>query len=178
MACLWRQEMAGSSGGSTILTSPDGVTWTSRDANVFHELSGINFGNGIFVAVGSGGGPNEVIDTSPDGINWTVRLLVAGTGTSLSRVAYGVGTFVAAGNAGTILQSGDTRLQLIQSQITHGAFTGTITNGVGQHSRIQTSTNLTTWMDILTNGSTPASWQFQDLPATNSQRHFYRAVAP
>ena len=37
---------------STILTSPDGATWTSRNPGAVLPLLGIAYGNGRFVAVG------------------------------------------------------------------------------------------------------------------------------
>jgi photosystem II stability/assembly factor-like uncharacterized protein len=39
----------------TILTSPDGTTWTSRSSGTLNELRGICYGNGAFVAVGDYG---------------------------------------------------------------------------------------------------------------------------
>ena len=39
----------------TILTSPDGITWTSRTSGTNNWLDGITYGNGLFVAVGLNG---------------------------------------------------------------------------------------------------------------------------
>ena len=36
----------------TILTSPDGVTWTQRTSGTDDTLRGVTHGNGTFVAVG------------------------------------------------------------------------------------------------------------------------------
>jgi uncharacterized repeat protein (TIGR01451 family) len=63
--------------GSTnrVMTSPDGVTWTSRagtGANDHWRSVVWSSGTGLFVAIGSGGGANKVM-TSPDGITWTSR---------------------------------------------------------------------------------------------------------
>jgi hypothetical protein len=58
----------------------------------------VTYGNGLFVAVGTGG----TILTSPDGVNWTVQ---ASGGNHLHSVTYGNGTFVAVGEGGTILTS-------------------------------------------------------------------------
>jgi hypothetical protein len=76
----------------TILTSPDGVTWTIRTSGTSAYLSGVAYGNGTFVAVGELG----TILTSPDGVTWTIR--TSGTTYSLNGVAYGNGTFVAVGS--------------------------------------------------------------------------------
>jgi photosystem II stability/assembly factor-like uncharacterized protein len=156
-----------------ILTSLDGVTWANQTAAANHELSAITYGNGMFVAVGSQGG----VQTSPDGTNWTARSS-GDSGHQFYGVAYGNGTFVAVGDNGTILQSGDTRLRLVQPAVSVGSFAFTITNGVGQRSRIQASTNLTAWVDILTNNTTPASLPLQDTNAGSFPRRSYRAVVP
>ncbi len=61
----------------TILTSPDGVTWTQRDSGVTRApLYGVTYGNNTFVAVGQYYASNTytaVILTSPDGVTWTQR---------------------------------------------------------------------------------------------------------
>jgi hypothetical protein len=36
----------------TILTSPDGVSWTARTSETGYGLYGVTYGNGTFVAVG------------------------------------------------------------------------------------------------------------------------------
>jgi uncharacterized membrane protein len=56
-------------GRGTILTSPDGVTWTPRASGTDKFLFGVAHGNGLFVAVGWDG----TILTSPDGVSWTPR---------------------------------------------------------------------------------------------------------
>jgi hypothetical protein len=59
--------VGGSPDSSTILTSPDGVTWTQRTSPTSNSLYGWTYGNGTFVAVGRWG----TILTSPDGVTWT-----------------------------------------------------------------------------------------------------------
>jgi hypothetical protein len=75
----------------TILTSPDGVTWTARTSGTSDYLRSVTYGNGLFVAVGEYG----TILTSPDGVTWTAQ--TSGTGNDLNGVAYGNGLFVAVG---------------------------------------------------------------------------------
>jgi hypothetical protein len=76
------------------MTSPDGITWTSRTASANIFWNSITYGNGRFVAVGGAGASNNGIMTSTDGITWTgynpPRTLVEWTA-----VTYGNGTFVA-----------------------------------------------------------------------------------
>ena len=87
--------------GGTILTSPDGASWTLRNSGTGKDLYGVAYGNGLFVAVGEGG----IILTSPDGVSWTAQS--SGMGNGLLGVAYGNGLFVAVGRYGTILTSPD-----------------------------------------------------------------------
>ena len=40
-------------GDGTILTSADGITWTSRTSGTTSNFYGVTYGNGTFVAVGA-----------------------------------------------------------------------------------------------------------------------------
>ncbi len=53
-------------GAGVILTSPDGLAWTTRGAGTSSHLYGVTWSGSLFVAVGEG-----VIVTSPDGVTWT-----------------------------------------------------------------------------------------------------------
>ena len=61
--------------GNRVMTSPDGITWTSR-TSPNNEWRSVTYGNGLFVAVASSGTGNRVM-TSPDGITWTSRTSTA-----------------------------------------------------------------------------------------------------
>ncbi len=89
----------------TILTSPDGITWTPRNSGTSYFLSGVTYGEGSFVAVGNIGPPSTwgTILTSPDGVTWISRN--SGTTAFLRGVTYGNSTYVAVGDHGTIIQS-------------------------------------------------------------------------
>ena len=56
------------------MTSPDGITWTSRISAVDNNWWGITWAPelGLLVAVARTGTNNRVM-TSPDGIIWTTR---------------------------------------------------------------------------------------------------------
>ncbi len=79
---------------STILTSPDGVTWTSRSAPVtLNIIDDVAFANGVFVAVGFSASP---IIYSADGITWSIG---SGTSTAAAKgVAYGNSKWVVVAN--------------------------------------------------------------------------------
>lgn len=60
-------------GGSTVVTSPDGHTWSLRNPGA-GLLSRVAYGDGLYVAVGDGYGLEfnlGTILTSPDGVTWT-----------------------------------------------------------------------------------------------------------
>jgi hypothetical protein len=80
------------------MTSPDGITWTSRTSAADNDWYGVTYGNGVFVAVSDSGTGNRVM-TSPDGITWTSRTSAADN--SWHSVAYGGGLFVAVSWTGT-----------------------------------------------------------------------------
>ncbi len=80
--------------GGAILTSVDGVTWTSQAFGAAWLL-GVTYGNGKYVAVGSHG-DYGVILTSPDGVSWASQSLEASM--YVLGVTYGNGKFVAVGD--------------------------------------------------------------------------------
>ncbi len=85
-----------SSGNSSIMTSPDGITWTLRSSSV-GWLESVTFGAGLFVAVSSGITNNRVL-TSPDGITWTSH--ASASNNEWLSVTYGNGLFVAVAISG------------------------------------------------------------------------------
>ena len=66
----------------TILTSSDGTSWDNRTSGTTKYLSGVTYGNGIFVIVGYSG----TILTSSDGTSWDNR--TSGTSIILEGVTY------------------------------------------------------------------------------------------
>ena len=88
-----------------ILTSSDGVTWTSQTSGVSVVLYGITYSEslGLFVAVGASG----TILTSSDGVTWTSQ--TSGVSAALWGITYSasLGLFVAVGYSGVIITSSD-----------------------------------------------------------------------
>jgi hypothetical protein len=85
-------------GGPSVLTSPDLVSWTARDAGPADAgLASIIWTGDEFVAVGVGG----AIVTSTDGITWTSR--TSGTPYTLAGVARGGSQLVAVGGYGGLV---------------------------------------------------------------------------
>ena len=85
-------------GPGAVLTSPDGITWTAREA-VLADWTSVARGNDTFVAVSTfllalpGGSARDRVMTSPDGITWTPR--AASANNDWRSIAWGNGTFVA-----------------------------------------------------------------------------------
>ncbi len=90
-----------STGASILLTSPNGVAWTSQSAPfaAFETFSDVTFANGLFVAVG------DRIWTSANGAAWTLRHGFSGA--HFFGVSFGTGRFVAVGRLGAHLSSTD-----------------------------------------------------------------------
>ncbi len=132
----------------TILTSPDGSTWTARTSGTSAKLLGVDYGGGQFVAVGETG----TILTSINGTSWTVR--TSGTFANLEDVTYGAGKYVAVGgfsNNVTLTSSdGTTWTGQVPAASIDYALTGiTFGNGqfvaVGKNGAVLTSPNGTSW---------------------------------
>ena len=82
-------------GAGTILTSPDGVTWTQRVSGDYTLLNAVTHGNGTFIAVGE----NGTILTSQDGVTWTK--ISSEIESSIRGVSFGNNIFVAVGGNGS-----------------------------------------------------------------------------
>jgi hypothetical protein len=89
--------------GGTILTSPDGQTWTARVSALNDSFDKVAYLNGNWIVMG-GSGSAENLLTSPDGITWTAR--TAGTAI-FNYAAYGAGVYVVVGNGGAVFSSPD-----------------------------------------------------------------------
>lgn len=90
----------------TIITSPDGSTWTVQNSPTTNNLRSVAYGGGQYVAAGEGG----VAMTSPDGVNWAVHD-IGSPGWTVAGVTYGTvagkGLWVAAVLGNFVLTSAD-----------------------------------------------------------------------
>ena len=82
-----------------VMTSPDGIVWTSRMLTLApnNSWTSITYGNGLFVAVATTGTGDRVM-TSTDGIIWISRNSAADN--IWTSVTYGNGLFVAIAASG------------------------------------------------------------------------------
>ena len=84
---------ASADGASRVMTSPDGVVWTARDAaNKDTFWFSVKFGGGIFVATAFDDTAVHPVMTSLNGITWTVQTAPQRNWQGLT---YGSGIFVA-----------------------------------------------------------------------------------
>jgi hypothetical protein len=85
----------------TILTSPDGETWTKQNSDTDANLYDLIYGAGQLVVVGQ----NGTILTSQNGINWISRAF--GFGGDFRGITYSEGQFIVVGTGGIIATSSD-----------------------------------------------------------------------
>jgi hypothetical protein len=87
-----------------ILTSPDGITWTTVANGGPGALGGVTYANGTFMAVGSLG---QVL-TSSHGDNWAIRQLPSTHAVHSAAFDSANNTWVVVGELGVIYQSDPT----------------------------------------------------------------------
>ena len=81
-------------GDNAVMTSPDGITWTSQTSAANDEWWDVTYGGGTWVAVGYGGR----LMSSTNGADWTQR--IAPDSNDRYSVTYGNGIFVAVAEGG------------------------------------------------------------------------------
>lgn len=90
-------------GDTSIITSPNGITWTSRTSSFGSTaINTVAYGNGYWVAVGGSG----KVAYSSDGITWTQVSTGIGT-TEVKSVAWGNGLWVIGGASGAMRTATD-----------------------------------------------------------------------
>ena len=75
-----------------VVAAEGGLTWTAVTVPGLNNISGIAYGGGKFVAVGSSGAAY-----STDGVSWTAVTISGFSSYSISDIAYGGDKFVAVG---------------------------------------------------------------------------------
>jgi hypothetical protein len=104
-AIVWHNNLFVAAGFSSsfngiVSTSPDGITWTTRLANVA-QFTDIQLAGDLLIA----SGPYGTLFTSPDGISWTSRYI--NTQASLRGATKGDSLYVIVGDNGKIMTSPD-----------------------------------------------------------------------
>ena len=173
---------------SIIVTSPDGVIWTSRslprewsgDGPFINgwPLTGVVYGGGTFVAVGTGSSDfgvlsRDIIVTSSDGAYWNAR--PSGSGRGLSRIATGSGRLVAVGENGRVLRPGVVLSFMSPASASDHVLTLSVSSEIGLRQEFQVSTNLVHWSTFTNLTNTNFRTEVVDPKAGVSPRRFYRA---
>lgn len=161
--------------GGGIFTSTDGLLWQAQQSGTTKPLLSIGVAGETFVVVGGGG----LILTSLDAVTWTTQH--SGTSFGLSDVAFGSGRFVAVG--GVILASDPIDRVLKQPVLTlqydliRHVFTVGFDAPLKPGTRIQTSTDLRIWRDLIELND-PRGVSFQDANWASQSIQFYRTKSP
>lgn len=115
-----------------IATSPDGINWTLQAGHSFtDQITGIAYGNGVYVAVGWGG----LIETSTDGITWTPRSSSFGIN-NIRGVIFGNGIFLAWGGTALLETSPDGINWTNRTTTVGGTITAVGYNGNGVYTMV------------------------------------------
>src|SRR6185503_19970312 len=138
-------------------------TWRSLGAGIHIDVA-VTFGNGHFVTLGDS--PRRV-GYSTNALNWTVRIL---GNFQLKGATYGLGTFVAVGDRGVIVQSDPLpSAKLVAGPLGEQGLPLTITGEAGLGYRLQATTELpaANWTDLLTFTNTVTATNFVDTGAAD-----------
>ena len=107
----------------SIITSSDGITWSTNKTIIGGYFNDVIFANGQFIAVGELG----AIFVSTNGTAWDA---VSSHGTTtLTGVTYGNGTYVIVGASGTVLTSADGRAWTKQTGVSTSLALRSVTYG-------------------------------------------------
>jgi len=131
----------------TQIVASGGIAWTTRTSGFGTTgISGVTYGDGLYVAVG---GPGK-LTTSTDGTTWTTRTSGFGT-TFINGVTYGDGLYVAVGSSGKLTTSTDGTTWTTRTSGFGTTYITGVTYGdglyvaVGGSGKLTTSTDGTTW---------------------------------
>ena len=105
----------------TTITSTDGIHWTVNPTLGEFALNAAIFANGAFMTVGTDVGDAPIRATSTDGVNWSVNTQLGQNVSLPNTLAYGNGTYIAAGVGGALVYSTN---GTIWSSATQSPYTG------------------------------------------------------
>jgi hypothetical protein len=132
---------------------------------------GIAYGDGTFVIFRG----RESIFTSTNGSDWVIRPVLTN---DVRAGAFGKGTFVAVGSAG-VFQSDSIAPNLIARQVSLSQPLEILFLAeTGRSYRVEVSSNLTQWTEVLHLTNSQSGVQYLDWSITNSPQLFYRALTP
>ena len=162
-------------GDGIILMSANGTDWDFVDSGTTDSLWTIVAARGNWLVAGGG-----TVLTSLDGRNWRPRRVplrsLGAAATPKTFLLFGAVSRAGAG----IMESGELSPIGLFGPSFHPVtgFHLTVTGDTGSVARLQRSTNLVDWQDVLTftNSGTPIP--LADPGVGNSSRSFYRVVAP
>jgi hypothetical protein len=157
------------------LLSTNGLDWTVAEGLTgLFEVEDVSFACGRFVAVGG----NGQVATSTDGELWTLH--PTGCGNDLRMSVYADSHFWAVGNNETILGSGfaGPPILRVRSLEESGGFEFQISGERGCSYRLEASTDLVDWEDLMTFRSEQETTVFLDEAAWFFPQRFYRVTTP
>jgi hypothetical protein len=152
----------------TILTSSDGINWSKEDSQFSIPLQAITYGPSGFLAVGYG-----LFVTSVDGHTWKQHEFPA-VGL-LGGATYGSNSVVVVGGEGILQSAALAQLILLQPRVEENQLRFSI-QGQGNAWEIQTSTNASSWTQLITQTNTECSIRLDEPPDAKDRMRFYRAV--
>jgi len=177
--------------GWPCVSTNEGVSWFNSSAAEIWPYppnqapamvgSDIAFGNSAFVVVRSWMQSlgNGLLVTS-DGVNWSTRSAFSNPSLKAESIAYGKGAFVVACSPSGIYQSASVATPFLTFSKVAGAdaLNLQIQGEVGRAYRLQSSTDLANWSDVVSYTNTAPVMEFVE-PITNTiVRQFYRAISP
>jgi hypothetical protein len=140
-------DLARSKSSYGLWSSLDGTTWTPWQDGFGVGMTGVTYGPGLWVAVGS------QILTSTNGVDWVRRASSVLTSAILSDVAYGGGQWVAVGSGGAVYTSPDgitwtSRTSGSSQSLNHLAYYNGHWVAAGQGTEVLHSTDAITWTHV------------------------------
>jgi hypothetical protein len=176
-------QFVATTGSALMLTSADGETWTPHPIALTNaHFYGVGYGNGTYLAVGSVNGSQQVLARSQDGTNWQTQVIgPSREDYSLYDATFGARPFVVVGVWGphAMAQSSDVALPSFAAiQRFNGTVALDIEGEIGRPYRLQVSSDLKSWNNLLNYTNDAAVTRVTDGSALLEKVRFYRSVSP